>query len=156
MTNSYNPGILWRQRLRLKLAQPRRTCELWLSRHCVIVAWLGILLALISPPHGSGIRVCWQQSVTGLSCLGCGLTRSLSCGIRGMFIQSWHYHPMGTVILTLFVFTAAQSLLPGPLRAQLKAYLQARAAVFYLLYVFFVTVFVAYGFTRALIQFASS
>ena len=40
------------------------------------------------------------------------MTRSLSCGIRGMFLESWEYHPMGLFVLALFVVTAAQSLFP--------------------------------------------
>ena len=141
------PSCLW-------WAQTHRAAELWLGKYCVIVAWLGLLLAVVSPPHGFGIPICWLQGATGLPCPGCGVTRSLSCGIRGMLAESWNYHPMGLVILALFIFTAAQSLLPPQLRQRLKSQLQARATAFSSLYIAFVTVFVGYGIVRALLQFA--
>lgn len=126
--------------------------ELWFGKLSVMVAWLGLMLTLVSPPHGSGFQVCWQKSTIGIPCPGCGVTRSLSCGIRGMFAESWNYHPMGLAILALFAFTAGQSLLPGVTRERLKCYVQARAATFNSLYLAFVILFVAYGIGRALTQ----
>jgi hypothetical protein len=138
----------------------RRTCApspgistLWLGKPCIIVAWLGIFLALVSPPDGLGISVCWLHSATGIPCIGCGLTRSLSCALRGMFAESWHYHPMGASILALFLFTAIQSVLPKAYRARLELFLQVNGTTFHLLYFAFVTMFVAYGVGRALLHF---
>ena len=156
MSSSDLPLISWLARARTGSAQPHRVCELWLGKPCVIVAWLGLLLAMLSPPHESGIQVCWLESATGLPCLGCGVTRSLSCGIRAMWLESWNYHPMGLAILALFAFTAAQSLLPGRLQIRLTTHMQTRAADLHLLYLAFVTVFVAYGLVRALIQWTTS
>jgi len=127
---------------------------LWLGKPCSIVAWLGIFLAVISPPHGLvGIQLCWVHSTTGIPCLGCGLTRSLSCALRGMFAESWHYHHMGAAVLVLFLFTAIQSVLPKAYRARLELFLQANGAAFHFLYLAFVTTFVAYGVGRALLHF---
>jgi hypothetical protein len=133
-------------------ASTQRASALWLGKPCVIVAWLGIFLALAAPPDGFGIPVCWLQSATGIPCLGCGLTRSLSCAIRGLFLQSWHYHPMGLSILVLFLFTATQSVLPKIWRERLKMFLQSRATVCNSLYLGFVGAFVAYGTGRALLH----
>jgi hypothetical protein len=155
-TDAGGGGVRWQARMRTWLAQSDRPGQLWLGKSCVIVAWLGLLLAVISPPHGSGMEVCFLQGATGLPCLGCGLTRSLSCGVRGMFIQSWHYHPMGMAILVLFGFTALQSLLPGHWRDQFKDLLQTRAIAVNLLYVAFVALFVIYGVARALATFQFS
>src|SRR5689334_13262290 len=140
----------WLESMRSWLVQPDRPCRLWLGRPCVIVAWLALSLAVILPPQGSGIDVCFLHSATGLPCLGCGLTRSLSCAVRGMFVQSWHYHPMGLAILLLFGITALQSLLTGQWRHRFKSQLQTRAKTVNLLYVVFVVLFVIYGVFRAL------
>ena len=143
-------------RIRDWLTEPNHASRLWFGKPCVIAAWLGLFLAVVSPPHGSGLSVCWFEQATGLPCPGCGLTRSLSCGIRGMFLESWHYHPMGLVILALFLFTAAQSLLPKRFRDGLARYIQARAKAVNLLYLVFVTVFVSFGVVRALLHFGSA
>ncbi|MDB6110375.1 MAG: hypothetical protein JWR69_2125 [Pedosphaera sp.] len=135
------------------LNQPRQASARWLGRHCVAAAWLGLSLAVISPPHGSGMKLCWFQEATGLPCPGCGMTRSLSCGIRGMFADSWNHHPLGLFVLGLFLLTAAQSLFPNPLRARLAGFMQARAAWFNGLYLLFIVTFVSFGLARALLHF---
>lgn len=124
----------------------------WLGKHCVVAAWLGLTLAVLSPPHGSGVALCWVETATGIPCPGCGLTRSLSCGIRGLFAASWQYHPMGLLILGLFLFTAAQSLLPAVIRRRLAGFVEARARLFNTLYLAFVAVFVGFGIARALVH----
>src|SRR5262245_15727636 len=135
--------------------QPRQVYDLWLGKHCVLAAWLGLLLAVVSPPQGSGFLTCWFREATTLPCPGCGLTRSLSCALRGMLVESWQYHPMGLFILALFTFTAAQSLLPRWFRDQLARQMQAQAAVVHRLYLAFVIAFVAVGGVRALVHWVS-
>src|SRR5262245_24149805 len=125
-------------KLTQRFNQPRQVYDLWLGSPCVIAAWLALLLAAISPPTGSGFLICWFKDATGLPCPGCGLTRSLSCGLRGMLVESWHYHPMGLFLLALFACTAAQSLFPRSFRDQLARQMQARAAIVHGLYVAFV------------------
>ena len=135
--------------------QPRRVYDLWLGKHCVLAAWLGLLLAVASPPKGAGVLTCWFREATTLPCPGCGLTRSLSCAMRGMLVPSWHSHPMGLFILALFIFTAAQSLLPRSFRDQLARQMQARAPIVHRLYLAFVVVFVAFGVGRAVVHWAN-
>lgn len=112
-------------------------------------------MAAISPPHGLGINVCWFSGATGLPCAGCGVTQSLSCGLRGLWLESWHYHPMGLFILALFGFIAVQSLLPRPARERLAQTMRDRAFFFNTLYLAFVVVFVGLGFARALSHFGA-
>src|SRR5262249_17002125 len=75
------------------LRNPATAPRLWLAKPSVAAAWLGLALAFVTPPHGTGFTVCWFKNSTGLPCPGCGLTRSFSCALRGMFLESWHYHP---------------------------------------------------------------
>jgi hypothetical protein len=124
----------------------------WLSSTNLCVAWLGLLVASLTPPHGAGFTVCWLNATTGLPCPGCGLSRSLSCGLRGLFLESWHYHPLGLIILGLFLATASVSLLPVRLRDQLGRVLESRALLFNAFYAAFVAAFVCFGTARALHQ----
>jgi len=150
LAKAVRPGRLVRW-----LHEPHRVYGLWLGKHCVLAAWLGLFLALISPPHGLGLPLCWFHSATGLPCPGCGLTRSLSCGIRGLFLESWQYHPLGLAILALFIFTAAQSVLPTVHRERLGRFIQSRALFFNALYLAFVMAFVCFGAARAIFQWSS-
>ncbi len=141
-------------RLSQWLEEPRNASRVWLGKSSVLAAWAGLLLAVLTPPGGLGIPLCWLHGATGLPCLGCGLTRSLSCGLRGLFLQSWHYHPMGLTILALFFVIAAQSICPKSLREAVARTIQSRAVLFTSLYLAFVATFVGFGVTRALVQFA--
>jgi hypothetical protein len=132
------------------LARPDRAARRWLGPMPACAAWLGMLLAVCIPPHGTGITVCWMNRCTGIPCPGCGLTRSLSCGLRGLFPESFHYHPLGLLILALFTVICVVSLLPGSLRQRVTQYLEARAVCFNSAYLLFVVVFVGFGLARAL------
>lgn len=140
-------------RLQQWLERPEPVSKYWLGRYCGLVAWLGLLLAVVSAPHGSGISLCWFQDATGVPCPGCGITRSLSCGVRGMFLESFQYHPMGLLILALFVFTAGRSLLPQTHREGIVRFMQSRATLFNTLYLVFVITFVGFGAVRAVHHF---
>ena len=124
----------------------------WLDKHCIFAAWAGLLLALLTPPHGNGFTVCWLKSSTGIPCPGCGLTRSLSCGMRGMFTESWHYHPMGFLVLALFAIIAATSVVPA-IHNYLNSFIDSKARLFNILYLGFVVTFVLFGLVRALVAF---
>ena len=69
-----------------------------------------------------------------------------------MWLESWHYHPMGLLILALFAFTAAQSLLPRPARERMAQALKHRALLFNAAYLVFVVVFISFGLVRALLH----
>ena len=133
------------------LAQRDKVYFRWQSPITVCVAWLGLLLAAATPPHGTGVTVCWFKQCTGIDCIGCGLTRSLSCGLRGMFVESFNYHPFGPFILVLFLFTAVLSLAPSA-RRRVAEYMEARPMRFNGLYLAFVVSFVAFGTIRALTE----
>jgi hypothetical protein len=134
-----------------KLNSPERAFRSWQGPWTVCAAWLGLFLAAITPPHGTGTTVCWIKQCTGIDCIGCGLTRSLSCGLRGMFPESFGYHPFGPFILALFLFTAVTSLVASA-RKQVAAYMAARPMFFNGLYVAFVIVFVGFGAVRAFVE----
>ena len=89
-----------------------------------------------------------------MPCPGCGLTRSLSCALRGLFSESLSYHPLGLIVLGLFVFTAGQSVFPRLRREQLAGFMQRHALYFNSLYLAFVAAFLGFGLVRALVRVA--
>lgn len=117
----------------------------------VVVSWLGLLLAVVVSPHDTGSTVCWLKQCAGVSCLGCGLGHSLSCGLRGMFADSLSYHPFGLFILGLFLFTACSSLLPGA-QQRVARFMESHPVFFNSLYLAFVAGFVAFGTIRSLLE----
>src|SRR6266853_6628726 len=137
MNRARFPGFTADQPFKRWLNEGKPASGRWLSKPCIFAAWAGLLLALVTPPHGTGFTVCWLASATGIPCPGCGLTRSLSCGLRGMFAESWHYHPMGFLVLALFIAIAAASVLPG-LRNYLISVIESKARLFDVLYLGFV------------------
>jgi hypothetical protein len=141
-------------RINVRLSRPEKVYRRWQDKAMVWAAWLGLLLAVVNPPHGTGVTVCWVKHFTGISCPGCGLTRSLSCGLRGMFAESWQYHPLGLLILALFLLTAVRSLLPASSQERIRLWMESRAFIFNSFYLAFVVTFVGFGTVRALIEFA--
>jgi uncharacterized protein DUF2752 len=133
------------------LCRPGQVFHRWQSSLTVFVSWMGLLLAVITPPHGTGYTICWIKQCTGIDCPGCGMTRSLSCGLRGMFAESFNYHPFGLFVLALFLFTAVISLMPSG-RKRVAAIMEARPLLFNGLYLVFVVAFVGFGGARALIE----
>ncbi|MCA9311973.1 MAG: DUF2752 domain-containing protein [Phycisphaerales bacterium] len=100
-----------------RLAQRYPVFHWWCGPLNRAFAWLALAVCLVHPPHGSGISLCLTRKTLGVDCPGCGLTRSVCCNARGMFLEGWHYHPFGFAFLLLFIAIATVSLLP--LRSQL-------------------------------------
>ena len=128
----------------------------WLGKYCTVAAWLGLALAIITPPHGASFSVCWFKNCTGLPCPGCGLTRSFSCALHGMFLESLHFHPMGLLILLLLITIALASLPPLKLKQRLTRYVESHAFAFNAVYIIFVFAFLIFGMGRMLAALASS
>jgi hypothetical protein len=123
----------------------------WQSPLTICASWLGLLLALITPPHGTSPTICWIKQCTGIDCPGCGLGHSLSCGLRGMFADSLNYHPFGLFILALFLFTAFTSLVPSA-RRRVATHMESHPVLFNGFYFASVFAFVAFGTVRALLE----
>ena len=135
-------------------AAPSRTFERWFGKYTSRVAWLALALAFLLPPNGIGITLCWLRGDLGILCPGCGLTRSLSCAVRGRFYESWLFHPFGPFILVMFFIVASVSLLPNEKRTQLADWMERRVPIFRSFTIAFVAAFCGYGLLRALLQFA--
>lgn len=118
---------------------------------------LAIALVAAAVPHflltavGLPLYHCPFHQVTGLPCLGCGLTRGMLCLVRG----DWHgmlvHHPFAPYFLALGALIAASAILrPAPRRrlaGALAAIEQTTA-----LNALFLSAFVVYGVARLVWQ----
>lgn len=137
----------------------RRTCGVpraprsqLLGRTSVWTAWLVVALAALHPPHGLGVQLCLFHATTGAPCWGCGLSRSLSCSLRGMLGEAWAYHPFGPILLIALVGIAITSLLCPCKRERIAAQLDSHPRVTTCSYAVWATMFLAFGTMRAVLH----
>lgn len=116
-----------------------------------VVAVMILTAAILHPPHGLGPVLCPSRWVTGLPCPGCGLSRSVSCAVRGMWTASFGYHPFGIPVVVLLVGVAVTGLLPRRVRERLTARLQPVRPLARWASIAFITAFVAFGAVRMLL-----
>ena len=129
-----------------------KACRRWLSAHSVRLAWFALVVAVLHPPHGFGFTLCWFHQTTGVPCPGCGLTRSLSCAVRGMLTESWAYHPFGPILLGVFAVIATIGVLPGHAQRRVFDCISRHAGLANAAYVLLVTSFLTYGLYRAVMH----
>jgi hypothetical protein len=89
--------------------------------------FLGLLTVFFVPSADLPFAACAFQSITGHSCLTCGMTRSLHAVSHGHLMASLRYHLFGPIvfiimILSFMIFMAegisGKNLAPQPTRKQ--------------------------------------
>jgi hypothetical protein len=97
--------------------------------------FLGLLILFLVPPAHMPLPACAFHSITGHSCLTCGMTRSLHAITHGDLAASLHYHMFGPVLFfgaLLFVLLfAAEAISGGKLSLQLSGRTKKHAAMFF-------------------------
>ncbi|UCD75319.1 MAG: DUF2752 domain-containing protein [Phycisphaerales bacterium] len=134
------------------MSEPCRAYRRWFGKATTRVAWLALIVAVVHPPHGLGLPICWLRTTTGLLCPGCGITRSMSCAVRGLFEQSWQYHPFGILLLAFFCLAAAISLLPPRRKVRLARFIQRHGRPASVLHIALITAFIVFGVLRAVVH----
>ncbi len=129
---------------------PKAPHTFLLSGTSVTAAWLVLALAAFHPPHGLGVPLCLFRATAGAPCWGCGLSRSVSCSLRGMLSEAWAYHPFGPILLTLLAGIAITSVLSARLRGRVAMALDRHPRATVGSYAVFVALFVTFGTLRAL------
>ena len=118
-------------------------------------AWLFaasmILVTVAHPPHGMGVKLCLIRWTTGLTCPGCGLTRSLSSAVRGMFADSWNYNPFGLIVLLFLIVILVVGLLPAWAQGRIIRIVCRHRRSSRILCTLFVCSFLTHGLVRTVI-----
>ncbi len=92
-----------------------------------LIALAVLIAAAVHPARGLGVPLCMLKLQLGIDCPGCGLTRSLSCAVRGMWQDAWHYNAFGLPLFGMLISVVLCGLLPGTIARQL-AVVRARHA----------------------------
>lgn len=92
-------GQMWIRLRGLALAAP-----------CIGIVALALTLSPRSAGYGTheqlGIPGCSLLASSGYPCPTCGMTTSVSAGVRGQFALAWRAHPFGLVLLGAIVALA--------------------------------------------------
>lgn len=65
--------------------------------------------------------ICLIRNFFGFECLGCGMTRALSCILKGQFEMGFHYNKLVVIVFPLLAYIWAKNVL--------KAYQRLRADI---------------------------
>ena len=87
----------------------RRTLR---RRRALIVSLVALGFVTWHPPQGLQVRLCVTQLAFDIPCPGCGITRSMSCTVRGMFDEALALNPFGPLAVAILTTLAIASLLP--------------------------------------------
>ena len=128
---------------------PRGGARLLLGPWSVVASWLVLAVAAFHPPAGTGVPICVLRFSTSVECPGCGLSRSVSSGARGMLAESVALHPFGPAILFGALLIALISLLPHRARQRITKRVDDNSGLANCAYGLFAVGFIIYGLWRA-------
>ncbi len=77
------------------------------KRISLAILFVLIMISLWSvfsiPNHKTLITICPVKNLTGYSCPGCGLSRSIVFAAHGDFSHAFYYHPLWIIVLPLMI-----------------------------------------------------
>lgn len=121
------------------------------------MALVGFVMgAFFLPVKGFGVSTCGFLLTTGLPCPGCGLTRSVTCALNGLFASAWAYNPFGLVFALFFAGLGPLTFLPASWRRALVGRLARWDGIVGWAFVTFCVMLVGYGLVRAGLVFVGS
>ena len=111
----------------------------------------GILaLSLILPPGGLGLPLCWLDTLFGIPCPGCGLTRSVTAVTHGEWGAALGHHPFGFLVWLLAVVLATSPVWPRSIAAGCRSWLRGHDRSTWSAYLAIVYGFIGFGVARAM------
>ena len=117
----------------------------WFSAACLAV----VVLSFVLPPgKGFGLPLCQFREMTGLPCLGCGLTRSFIDMARLHLERAAFYHPMGVLLFPLALFFGLLLPVPARLREHLGRWAETHGLLVNCFWGAVLVLFVVYGVGR--------
>lgn len=121
------------------------------SRPLMYAALALLVATFFLPPRGLGIGACAFKELTGIPCMGCGMTRAVTNLSQGRLGDAWGYHPFVFVAWPAMVLLAAGALVPAVRRWLVETLAGRYAQHFTLAFWVFAAAFVVYGVVRMLV-----
>jgi hypothetical protein len=127
--------------------------EARVARACLALTLVGVLGSiLVWGPEGLPLPACVFREITGLSCLACGLTRSLQAASHGHLEAAFQLHLMGPFVLVGMIILVLACVAEASTGKRLVQFRSAREQRYVFLAV--VAVWVVYGVIRAIVELA--
>ena len=112
----------------------------------------GIITAsFIMPLRGIGIELCLYKRLLGITCPGCGLSRSIINISHAQFGQAFLYHPFGFVVYPVLVFLTIFMFMPQKIKKLIIDFVRHRNKMISIMYLLIVYLFVLFGTGRAIL-----
>ena len=123
------------------------------ARVCLASAFVVVLGSiLVWGPEGLPLPSCVFREITGMSCLTCGLTRSLEAASHGHLEAAFQFHLLGPFVLGGMVLLALAWAAEAFTGKSLVRFRSARGQRYVFLGV--LTIWVVYGVLRVIIELA--
>jgi len=71
----------------------------WIALGLAVAVGLALLVAPLLRGHPGLLRPCTFKALTGIPCLGCGLTRCVLALTEGRIAEAFRWHPVATALL---------------------------------------------------------
>ena len=131
--------------------RPRSLARLLSSPWSIGVAALLVTLSLALPVAGVDLPLCWFKALTGLPCVGCGLTRSVTALAQLRLAEAVHFHPFGPLVYALAALLVGQLALGRRRRVRVARFLLRHDARLRLAYFGLVGAFLTFGVARLVV-----
>ncbi|MCA9424616.1 MAG: DUF2752 domain-containing protein [Candidatus Omnitrophica bacterium] len=147
------PALAWLKKADswLRTLQPETGVELgpsaslWGNPRWSLICLIFLLIALVMPAEGFGVRLCVFHQFTGLDCPGCGMTRGISQLWRGHPIRAVQLHLFAPVAFAFLAIQASSLFIPAGRKVKVLLWIDRHDRWFRLFWVFGAASFFLYG-----------
>ncbi len=123
---------------------------------CSVAVCGSILLgAIVMPPDGFGVEVCYFKAINGQPCPGCGLSRSVRNLAHGWPLVALNFHPFGFFVLPYAILATSSLVWTKRFKRRVRRGLQRHEAGIRKSLAVCLGLFLAFGMVRLLLSMAA-
>lgn len=126
------------------------------SRAMGAVFFACLIFVFAHPSHGfqwpgsagESVETCGMVLQFGVPCPGCGMTRGVSCVVKGHWWSAFQYNIFAFPVALLLIIGSSLLFLPATARGRFEAYINERPNFWLYLYIGVIVLFFLYGALR--------